>query len=74
MKQLTKTTELGAQPAETDPFAANLQFLRQELVATVEEIRGRYEGPSPMDEQGQRLLNAAIKDLEELDRRIRAMS
>jgi hypothetical protein len=57
-------------PAEAAQLVQNLEVLRQQMAATVLEIRERYQHLDTIDEPGQRLLSAAIKDLEEIDTKL----
>jgi hypothetical protein len=57
-------------PAEAVQLIENLEILRHRMAATVLEVRERYQDLDPADEQGQRLLSAAISDLEEIDSRL----
>lgn len=58
-------------PTETAQLVENLEVLRHQMAATVLEIRERYQHLSAIDEPGQRLLSAAVKELEEVDTKLK---
>ncbi|WP_323960960.1 hypothetical protein GC088_04705 [Arthrobacter sp. JZ12] len=57
---------MTAQPSDGTDYLANLEAARAQMAATVLEIRARYEREDA-NLIGQRLLSAAVRDLEDID-------
>lgn len=57
---------MTAQPDYGSDYLENLEAARAQMAATVLEVRARYE-QEDANLIGQRLLSAAVRDLEDID-------